>query len=125
MRRLVAIIGAATLLALAGCGESAEEKAAREKQAAEDKANGFDCLSAWDGSNRSVVDQVKDQLRDPDSFKHVETRITPPDKSGMHTVIMRFSSKNGFGGVNQGIATAKVDAHCDASDVQVADLSSL
>ena len=107
-------------------GESAADKEAREKKEAADRTKGFHCLSGWDGSNASMVERVTARLRDPDSFKHIETRITPIDKNGSHAIAMKFSSKNGFGGVNQGVATASVDnKNCSASDVEVADLSAI
>lgn len=79
----------------------AAEKAAREsKERAEERRKGFHCLSAWDGSHAALVDVVTKSLRDPDSFEHDETRITPVDAKGEHSVIMTFRAKNGFGGTN-------------------------
>jgi len=85
-------------------------------QAAEDaekREQGFHCLSSWDGSHRALVAEIKSQLRDPDSFKHVDTRITPKDDAGNHTLIMEYRAKNGFGGMNVGQALATVrNADC-------------
>jgi len=74
----------------------------------EERRKGFHCLSSWDGSNRSMVEQVKAMLREPSSFEHVETRIVP-EENGKHTVIMRYRARNGFGGANISVATGTVD----------------
>lgn len=110
------ILGAIYLVATCAGGD--DKKAADPKAvaaAAEEQRKGFHCLSKLDGSNRSLVDQVKAQLRDPDSFEPIETRITPAD-NGQHHVTMRYRAKNGFGGYNVSRATAKVDhASCEAT----------
>ena len=98
---------------LVGCGESPEEKAAKaERKAkeeaaliakkAEDKRKGFHCLSSWDGSHRATENYVVQNLRDPDSYQHIKTSITPVDKEGNHMLIMQYRAKNGFGGYATG-----------------------
>jgi hypothetical protein len=87
---------------------------AAQKKAAE-RASGLHCLSAWDGSNRSMVEQVEGRLRDPDSFKHYETRIGKIDKKGEHLLIMEYGARNGFGGMNRQVAMGVVNGDtCDA-----------
>lgn len=87
---------------------------AAQKKAAE-RASGLHCLSAWDGSNRSMVDAVQNRLRDPDSFKHYETRIGKIDKKGEHLLIMEYGARNGFGGMNRQVAMGVVNGEtCDA-----------
>lgn len=81
------------------------EAVAESNRKAEDKRKGFHCLSAWDGSNRHLVDAVKESLRDPSSFEHAETKIGPVNAQGLHFVTMTFRAKNGFGGTNIGSAT--------------------
>ncbi|MGO6781230.1 hypothetical protein GR211_16685 [Rhizobium leguminosarum] len=95
--------------------ETPEEKERAKSEAllesskkADDKRKGFHCLSAWDGSDRQLVDAVKESLRDPSSFEHDETRISPVNAEGLHFVIMTFRAKNGFGGTNVGSATGMV-----------------
>jgi hypothetical protein len=102
--------------------DAAAADAAKKSAAAEgERQNGFHCLSAWDGSNRSLVQQVKANLRDPDSFEHEETRITPENK-GKHVVIMKYRAKNGFGGYNVATAIGTVDARtCDATLVTIGE----
>lgn len=95
--------------------ESPEQKAERLAQEAEDRRKGFHCLSPWDGSHDGVVKLVQAQLRDPDSFTHVETRVTPV-ADGRHTLTMQYRAKNGFGGVNSAMARAVYNqADCTAT----------
>lgn len=100
--------------------ETPEEKAAAAAREAAERAEqrkaGFHCLSDWDGSHRGVVTYVKERLRDPDSFQHVETRITPVDASGAHRLIMQYRANNGFGGKTLGTAVATIkSANCSAT----------
>ena len=83
-----------------------KEKAARLAQKAEDKRKGFHCLSAWDGSHREVVKNVKRSLNDPDSFEHDRTLVSPVSKEGTHNLTMHFRAKNAFGGYVRGTARA-------------------
>ena len=80
-----------------------EVKAAAKK--AEDKKKGFHCLSSWDGSHSAFKREVKSQMRDPDSFEHIKTRVTPVS-DGTHTAIMEYRARNGFGGMTIGQAIA-------------------
>jgi hypothetical protein len=57
-------------------------------------------LSAWDGTYSALINAVKENLRDPGSFEHVETRISEIGEDGRQEVIMRYRAKNGFGGMN-------------------------
>ncbi|WP_028671386.1 hypothetical protein [Saccharospirillum impatiens] len=104
--------------------ESDEEIAIREQREAEEQAEnkkaGFHCLSNWDGSHRDVVQQVENNLRDPDSFEHMETRITPVDDSGQHSLSMEYRANNAFGGkvVGQALATVS-NATCNATLLRV------
>jgi hypothetical protein len=95
---------------------SAAEAQALAAQKAEDTRKGFHCLSSYNGSHRGVVKYVKENLRDPDSYDHIETRITPISKEGEHVLVMKYRAKNGFGGMNveSVIATVKNDS-CQAT----------
>jgi hypothetical protein len=96
-----------------------QEKVEREaKIAAEEirKRKGFHCLSSWDGSHRSVNKYVEKNLRDPDSFDHIETRITPVNNNGEHKLIMKYRARNGFGGLTTGITVATIqNSDCSAA----------
>lgn len=111
----------AILLGLYACmHESDEEKQQKAEAAAARKTAGFHCLSGWDGSNQSTVGQVKNQLRDPSSFEHISTRITPIDDAGNHRLVMSYRAKNGFGALTTGVATASVrNASCEATVLSV------
>ncbi len=97
--------------------EISDEAAAKAQVSAEDFAErrkGFHCLSGWDGSNRSMVEQVKAMLREPGSFEHVETIIYGND-SGEHGTWMTYRARNGFGGTNVERVYARVDHEsCEA-----------
>lgn len=89
--------------------------AEQDKENAQNKRKGFHCLSMIDGSNTKVVDAVKRSLRNPSSFEHIETNITPVDKKGVHHLIMSYRAQNGFGGMTVGRVIARVDpATCNA-----------
>lgn len=124
---LLLVFGIVSLLFNCGGSEtsekSPEEIAAETAERAENRRKGFHCLSGWDGANRSLVQQVTSGLRDPDSFEHVDTLITPVGgEEGKHGITMTYRAKNGFGGTNLGRALAQVDPEtCAASSVLVAD----
>ena len=96
--------------------EKAEREARLEKEEAkrkalaqaENKRKGFHCLSSWDGSHSAVKRAVENSMRNPDSFDHVETRITPV-KDGQHVLTMKYRGQNGFGGMNLESVIAKID----------------
>ncbi|WP_311270856.1 hypothetical protein [Sphingobium sp. WCS2017Hpa-17] len=110
--------------------EEAAEKEKAEAQAAaaeqqkkdEERASGLHCLSSWDGSSRTFVEEVTARMRDPDSFKHYETRIGKIDKKGEHVIIMEYGGRNGFGGMNREIAMGIVDGKtCQARITSLGD----
>ena len=92
--------------------EEAALKAERERKEAERKEKGFHCLSPWDGSHSNFEDLLKRGLRDPDSYEHIETRVTRKGSDGLHTLYTRYRAKNGFGGFVVGEATGKYDSQC-------------
>lgn len=104
--------------------EAAEEKAAADKEAAENKAEADQIaaeakeaedyqnwinsqFSVWDGSNRYLVDLIKENLNDPKSFEHVETVYS--DEGTYILVKMTYRANNAFGGLILQNVTAKVD----------------
>jgi len=103
-------------LASAADAEDRAERAAAASAEAEDRRKGFHCLSGWDGSNRSFVTQVERAMRNPDSFEHVETRISPVNE-GEHGVWMTFRAENGFGGLNVERMYARIDHESCAARV--------
>lgn len=77
-------------------------------RAANEKRAGLHCLSGWSGAHRGVVEAVVGNLRDTDSFEHIETRIAPVDGAGLHTLVMTYRARNQLGGMNVGTVTALV-----------------
>ncbi|CAM3732935.1 hypothetical protein LIHA111178_05620 [Litorimonas haliclonae] len=71
----------------------------------EDKRLGEHCLDVWSGAHPEFMSEIKSRMRDPKSFEHVKTRITPRDENGQHVIYMEYRAQNGFGGMNN--ATAK------------------
>lgn len=61
-----------------------------------------------DGSSLHVVEAVKHQLNDPDSFEHVQTsHYTNPDMDYI-AIDMTFRAKNGFGATVTRLATCQL-----------------
>lgn len=99
---------------------SAAEAAKQAAAEAQDREYGRHCLSGWDGSHSEVVEAVKRSLRDPASFEHIETRTSPDDGTGHNVLMMKFRARNGFGGMNVGMAKATVDnVTCRATIEQI------
>jgi hypothetical protein len=86
------------------------------KKEIEEKQKGLHCLRGWDGSSRELVDYVKKNMRDPDSFKHRETRIGP-NINNTHFIHMMYSGKNGFGGVTVEGVSGKLSSDCKLIEV--------
>ncbi|MFB0874610.1 MULTISPECIES: hypothetical protein [unclassified Sphingobium] len=85
-------------------------------ETADSEAKGFHCLSTWDGSNRSLVEQMKENLRNPSSFEHADTLIGPATSTGYHPIRMKYRAENGFGGMNIEEVAAAVDhKSCEAT----------
>lgn len=118
---LLALIGIALLVWLfigdtPEDGQFVSEQTKSQLAELQERESGMHCLSSWDGSNRATVTQVKAMLRNPDSFEHVETRITPLDSAtGEHGLWMTYRAQNGFGGVNVERMYARINnATCGA-----------
>lgn len=100
--------------------DTPEEKAQKAverkaKQYANRKA-GFHCTRHSGGTHGELVYQVKEKLKDPGSFEHIRTTITPMDDTGNHRLVMRFRAANSFGGKveHTTIATVK-NSNCEAT----------
>ena len=48
----------------------------------QEREKGFHCLSGWNGSHREFVRQTKRMMKDPRSFDHIETRVSPRNSLG-------------------------------------------
>tara|TARA_R110000823_G_scaffold309594_1_gene433945 strand:+ start:10798 stop:11442 length:645 start_codon:yes stop_codon:yes gene_type:complete len=85
----------------------ARENAAAEKQAKMD-AIISSVFSAWDGSCRNLERSIKNNMNDPDSYEHIETRYSYDPDEGYFDVITKFRGRNGFGGMVVNAVKAKV-----------------
>ena len=74
--------------------EKAEKAKKEAEKAREDELNKY--FSAWDGSNTELVNYVKANMNNPDSFEHVETLFK--DHGDGFRIIMTFRGKNAFNG---------------------------
>lgn len=64
-------------------------------------------FSAWDGSHIQLERWIKKNLKDPDSYDHIETRYG--DKGDHILVSTKYRARNGFGGMTIGQAVAKAE----------------
>ena len=64
-------------------------------------------FSGWDGSAHVVERGIKAQLKDPDSYKHIETKYVDTG-FGNVTVTTRYSARNSFNAVVPSMAAAVV-----------------
>ena len=77
----------------------------------------FKCLSSWDGSYSDLKRYTKKILKDPKSFDHRETLITPI-VDGYQNVFMTYGAKNSFGGMMVETIVAKI-RYSDCKLIQV------
>lgn len=87
----------------------AAERADREKAEAlaKNKAIIEAQFSSWDGSHPAVVKMATASMKDPDSFKHSETRYSYVG-GDTFMVYMTFRGTNSFGGVVPSTVAARV-----------------
>ena len=61
--------------------------------------------------NRYMFDilwEIKQSLREPDSFEHIRSSATTVDENGVQGILIEFRARNGFGGMNMSKAVANV-----------------
>jgi hypothetical protein len=80
--------------------ETPEQKAAKQAQV----------LNEWflSGSDISCEEHLKEQLRDPKSYERDGDFTTPSNNDKERIVTWKFRSKNGFGGLTNGIGMCLV-----------------
>ena len=96
--RLVVMFGVFVLVTAYFDNSTSESDQIAIAQKAEETRKGFHCLSAWDGSNSSLIRETKNTMKDPKSFEHVETVIGTVS-NGQHKAVMTYRGRNGFGGM--------------------------
>ncbi|MGN6293920.1 MAG: hypothetical protein ACTHMV_14335 [Chitinophagaceae bacterium] len=103
---LASVIAGCAIVAViwVGCDKCSREDAPKELSRKERIENLF---SAWDGSQPEVVKWIKQHIKDPDSYKHIETKfIDKTDRVGVNTT---FTATNSFGGRVTTICVAQID----------------
>lgn len=86
----------------------AEQKAKELEEFNKNRAENIEKqFSAYDGSHRGLEKYIKDNMNDPDSYDHIETRFS--DKGDYLFVITKFRGANAFGGKVINIVSANVD----------------
>ena len=99
-----ALIGLFALIwvfsAIQSAVETPEQKAAKQAQV----------LNEWfnSGSDISCEGHLKEQLRDPSSYERDGDFTTPSNNDKEKIVTWKFRSKNGFGGLTNGIGMCLV-----------------
>ncbi len=88
--------------------EEKETKAKTEKFTA-------DCISGYDGSCRTLVALVKQNLKDPASFEHIETTFWCQEKYSI--VSMKYRARNEFGGFVVEVVKAKISYQCEVIEI--------
>jgi len=76
-----------------------------------------DQFSAWDGSHKVLAEAVRQNLNDPDSFKHYETGYR--DEGNTIVVKMEYGAANAFGGIVRKYIVARYTT--DGKIVEVID----
>ncbi|KAB0537048.1 hypothetical protein HNQ68_003159 [Pseudochrobactrum saccharolyticum] len=65
------------------------------------------CFEYYHASVPNLVDYVKERLRDPSSFEHIQTKYRDDGTDNLR-VRMQYRAKNGFGGTNNETVSAIV-----------------
>ncbi|MDD9863913.1 MAG: hypothetical protein OXU54_04995 [Gammaproteobacteria bacterium] len=82
------------------------------------KESGLHCLSARDGSHPGLKRAIKANMGDPDSFEHIETKITKIDPdSETYGVFMKYRGRNAFNALIIDSVGARIDDRCKLVDI--------
>jgi len=63
-------------------------------------------FSAWSGAHRNLEEYIIENMNDPDSYEHVDTKYF--DKGTYLIVITEFRGKNAFGGTVASVIKAEI-----------------
>lgn len=88
--------------------KATEKQALKQKEEHKKRIQKFEekCLSSWDGSHRELVKLIKQNMNNPKSFEHVETRY---GVTGDYSwIIMVYRGTNAFGAIVTNRIKAKV-----------------
>lgn len=102
----VSIIACCAIIAViwVGCDKCNEDGSSKQLTRKERIENLF---SDWDGSQPEVEKWIKQHIKDPDSYKHIETRFI--DRKNEVGVITTFTATNSFGGRVKTTCLAQID----------------
>lgn len=73
-----------------------------------DRSSYEKCFSSVFGTPTGLDALVRDQLRDPESFEAIETRLASPNAHGEIDFRTRYRARNGFGGMSVGSVNGTV-----------------
>ena len=71
-------------------------------------------FSAFDGSNRELIERTKKAMHNPKSFEHVQTRWSYNDSDDTVMITMEFRGTNALGALITETTTAKMDVKTGA-----------
>jgi len=77
-------------------------------------------FSTWDGSHKKVVDEIKKQMKNPNSYEHIKTVYFDREKmDNMVKVVCEFRGTNAFNAVVKNTAEAIIDMNGDIKSFTV------
>jgi len=74
------------------------------------------CFSGWDGSHIELTKLIKEGMKNPDSYDHVETKYS--DKGNHLIVITQYRGTNSFGAVVTESVIAETLLDCSVKSVK-------
>lgn len=102
-----ALVGVLLVLGFANALLNPVSDQPQKAEAVADEPEQRSCFSSLGGEARSFSRLVRDRLRNPSSFEHVQTQSTP-GTAGVMIATMKYRATNGFGAVDTAIATGEV-----------------
>lgn len=72
---------------------------------------------SWDGSHDKTVEYVKEQMHNPESFKHVKTQYIDYAEKGFCIIEMKYRGTNLYGGVVTQKIWVEVDLEGNVTEV--------
>lgn len=105
--------------------KEAAEQRAEEARYQERVRTGEVCADGPNNLNVPFQLHVKRVLKDPDSFEHIGTVITPSGDGRHYDALMRYRARNSLGGITIGTAIAKLYVAernvCEVRSFRIAD----
>ena len=73
------------------------------------------CISEWEGSYIELTTYIKENMNDPDSYKHIKSHHYYKD--GKLYITTEFRGKNAFGGMVKETLSVVVDFNCNVIEI--------